>query len=208
MSADQSPYRVYCRYCAIKAHLYTKSYNILAYNKKLSVSVDAFDRRKDRTVFYAIANAVSWQDLDHWLVANLAYRNCPSAGTLVEDLKLSRKIYDRWRKNITCIKENYVDDLTAVAKEAGWDWHRVARMSENEYPLPFRMLCAQKIALESWCLLDDLLGLSDRYNEKWTDGLHLALTSKGHKYRMLLNVSTQETAEMTPRNLESLAERT
>lgn len=208
MPADQSPYRVYCRYCAIKAHLYTSSYNILAYNKKINVGIDAFERRKDRSVFYAIANAVDWKELDHWLVANLAYRNCPSAGTLVEDLKLSRKIFDRWKKNISHLKENYVDDLAMIAKEAGYDWKNVTRMSENEYPLPFRMLCAQKIALESWCLLDSLLGLSGKYNERWTDGLHLSLTSKGHKYRMLLDVSERKTAEMTPRSLESLAERT
>lgn len=201
----QSPYKVYCRYCAIKTHLYTASYNILAYRKKTLVSEEAFDRRPDRKCFYTIASSVDYKEIDHWLVANLAYRNCPSAAQLAENLKLARKVYERWRKNITDIRENYAEDLLAVAREADFNWANVTAMSENSYPLPFRMMYGQKISMESWCLLDDLLRLSDRYNEKWQDGLHLALTSKGHKYRMLLNVTAKEAAAMTPRNLESLA---
>ena len=203
----QSPYKVYCRYCAVKAHLYTASYNILKYGKKMTVTEEAFLRRGDRQCFYAIANGVDWKDLDHWLVANLAYRNCPSAGALAENMKLARKVYDRWKKNITNIRENYADDLLAVAKEAGFDWKNVVAMSEDMYPLPFRMMYGQKISMESWCLLDDLLKLSDKYNQKWQDGLHLSLTSKGHKYRMLLNVTAEEAAAMTPRTLGLLVQR-
>ena len=166
----QSPYKVYCRYCAIKAHLYTASYNILKYGKKTTVT-------------------------------------CPSAGALAENLKLARKVYDRWKKNITNIRENYADDLLAIAREADFDWKNVVAMSEDSYPLPFRMMYGQKISMESWCLLDDLLKLSDKYNQKWQDGLHLGLASKGHKYRMLLNVTAEEAAAMTPRTLGLLVQR-
>ena len=200
----QSPYRVYCRWCAIKAHLYTKAYNILIYGKKTNASEASFERRPDKAAFYAIANSIDWKELDHWLVANLEYRDNPSAFDLIKDLELSRKYYDRWLKNITNIKENYVDDLAVIAREADWKWSNVASIKENEYPLPFRLMMAQKIAIESWCLLDDLLKLSDRWNEKYLDGMHLGLTAKHHKYRMLLNVTTEEVAGMTPRNLESL----
>lgn len=205
MPPCQSPYKVFCRYCAVKAHLYTASYNILMYGKKTTATVESFERRSDKSCFYAIANGVDYKELDHWLVANLAYRNCPTAAQLAENLKLARKVYERWRKNITDIRENYAEDILAVAREADFKWKNVTAMSETSYPLPFRMMYGQKISMESWCLLDDLLRLSDRYNEKWQDGLHLALTSKGHKYRMLLNITAKEAAAMTPRNLESLA---
>ena len=107
-------------------------------------------------------------------------------------------------ETIAYIKENYVEDLATTAKAAGWSWKNIVSLERNEYPLPFRLMMAQKITIESWCLLDDLLGLSDKWNEKYLDGMHLGLTAKHHKYRMLLNVTTEEVAGMTPRNLESL----
>lgn len=200
----QSPYKVYCRWCAIKAHLYTKAYNILVYGKKTNASEASFERRPDRNAFYAMANSVDWKELDHWLVANLEYRDNPSAFDLIKDMDLSRKYYERWLKNITNIKENYVDDLAVIAENADWQWSNVVSLKKNEYPLPFCLMMAQKITIESWCLLDDLLKLSDKWNERHLDGMHLGLTAKHHKYRMLLNVSVEETAAMTPRNLESM----
>ena len=200
----QSPYKVYCKWCAIKAHLYTKAYNILVYGKRTNASEASFEKRPDRSAFYAMANSIDWKDMDHWLVANLEYRDNPSAFDLIKDLDLSRKYYERWKKNIAYIKENYVEDLTTIAKAAGWSWKNIVSLERNEYPLPFRLMMAQKITIESWCLLDDLLGLSDKWNEKYLDGMHLGLTAKHHKYRMLLNVTTEEVAGMTPRNLESL----
>lgn len=200
----QSPYKVYCKWCAIKAHLYTKAYNILVYGKRTNASEASFEKRPDRPAFYAMANSIDWKDMDHWLVANLEYRDNPSAFDLIKDLDLSRKYYERWKKNIAYIKENYVEDLTTTAKAAGWSWKNIVSLERNEYPLPFRLMMAQKITIESWCLLDDLLGLSDKWNEKYLDGMHLGLTAKHHKYRMLLNVTTEEVAGMTPRNLESL----
>lgn len=200
----QSPYKVYCKWCAIKAHLYTKAYNILVYGKRTNASEASFEKRPDRPAFYAMANSIDWKDMDHWLVANLEYRDNPSAFDLIKDLDLSRKYYERWKKNISWIKENYVEDLTIIAKAAGWSWKNIVSLERNEYPLPFRLMMAQKITIESWCLLDDLLGLSDKWNEKYLDGMHLGLTAKHHKYRMLLNVTTEEVAGMTPRNLESL----
>lgn len=200
----QSPYKVYCKWCAIKAHLYTKAYNILVYGKRTNASEASFEKRPDRPAFYAMANSIDWKDMDHWLVANLEYRDNPSAFDLIKDLDLSRKYYERWKKNISWIKENYVEDLTTIARTAGWSWKNIASLERNEYPLPFRLMMAQKITIESWCLLDDLLKLSDKWNEKYLDGMHLGLTAKHHKYRMLLNVTTEEVAEMTPRNLESL----
>ena len=89
----QSPYKVYCRWCAIKAHLYTKAYNILVYGKKTSASEASFERRPDRKAFYAMANSVDWKELDHWLVANLEYRDSPSAFDLIKDLDLSTNHY-------------------------------------------------------------------------------------------------------------------
>lgn len=200
----QSPYKVYCKWCAIKAHLYTKAYNILVYGKRTNASEASFEKRPDRPAFYAMANSIDWKDMDHWLVANLEYRDNPSAFDLIKDLDLSRKYYERWKKNIAYIKENYVEDLTTTAKAAGWSWKNIVSLERNEYPLPFRLMMAQRITIESWCLLDDLLGLSDKWNEKYLDGMHLGLTAKHHKYRMLLNVTTEEVAGMTPRNLESL----
>jgi hypothetical protein len=200
----QSPYKVYCKWCAIKAHLYTKAYNILVYGKRTNASEASFEKRPDRPAFYAMANSIDWKEIDHWLVANLEYRDNPSAFDLVKDLQLSRKVYDRWTKNISYIKENYAEDLRTIAKAANWQWSNVASIKETEYPLPFRLMMAQKITIESWCLLDDLLKLSDKWNERFLDGMHLSLTAKHHKYRMLLNVSVEETAAMTPRNLESL----
>ena len=200
----QSPYKVYCKWCAIKAHLYTKAYNILIYGKRTNASEVSFERRPDKSAFYAIANSVDWKEVDHWMVANLEYRDNPSPFDLVKDFELAKKVYDRWVKNITFIKENYVDDLRIIAKAADWKWSNIASLKKNEYPLPFRLMMAQKITIESWCLLDDLLKLSDKWNEKYLDGMHLGLTSRHHKYRMLLNVTVEETAAMTPRNLESL----
>ena len=200
----QSPYKVYCKWCAIKAHLYTKAYNILIYGKRTNASEASFEKRPDRSAFYAIANTIDWKEVDHWMVANLEYRDNPNPFDLVKDFDLAKKVYDRWVKNITFIKENYVDDLRTVAKAAGFKWENVASLKKNEYPLPFRLMMAQKITIESWCLLDDLLKLSDKWNERYLDGMHLGLTNRHHKYRMLLNVTVEETAAMTPRNLESL----
>ena len=143
----QSPYRVYCRWCAIKAHLYTKAYNILVYGKRTNASEASFEKRPDKAAFYAMANSIDWKELDHWLVANLEYRDNPSPFDLVKDLKLSRKVYDRWLKNISSIKENYAEDLATIARKAEWKWSNIACIRESEYPLPFRMMMAQKLRL-------------------------------------------------------------
>jgi len=201
---NQSPYKVYCRYCAIKAHLYTKGYNILRYSKRISQTEKAFEKRMDSRIFHVIANKVDYKILDHWLVANLAYRNIKVPFDLVRNLQLSNKVYERWRKNIAFIKENYVDDLKTAAEASNWSWKRMLQFSETDYPIPFSLVYGQRIAVESWCLLDSLTGLSRAYEKKVQDGLFSLLTLKYSKYRMLLNVEDAETAKMTPRHLEML----
>lgn len=202
----QSPYKLYCKYIMIKLHLYTETYDILKYNKKIRLSEKKFNTRKDRFIFNKLANLIDYRDGYSFFVSQLVYRDNITPAGIENNFSLAIKIYERWKKNIAYLQENYEYDLKYIAKKVDYEWKNCFITDGIDYPILFKMVMGQKIHIETYSILEDIF----RYypDALKDDMIYKSLNLKFRKYRMLLNVTTKEMADITPRNLNFFLDNT
>lgn len=203
----QQPYKVYKAYLATKAHFYS-TFNLLnSLHKNTRTSEEAFNKRKDKHFFAKIASKISYSENIHFFISQMAYRDLPTPSQIVVNWDMSKKIYDRWLKNISFIFENFDDDIKTIAIAANYNWKNCFIFNKGDYPLLFKLVTGQKIHVETYSLLDDLFQHTIKENEYLKDDMIFKnLNFKYQKYRILLKVTTKEIIEHTPTDLSIFKE--
>ena len=195
----QSPYKLYCKYVSVKLHLYTENYDILKYNRKTNISEETFNKRKDKFIFYKLANLIDYRDSLQFFVSQLMYRDGITPASIVDNFSMAEKVFERWRKNISFLYENYNDDIAYIARNVDYDWKNCFITDEYDYPVLFKMVMGQKIHMETYSLLYDLFSFDFPLLKE--DMIYQGMNLKFRKYRSLLNVDSKELAKITPKNL-------
>lgn len=185
---------------SVKLHLFTESYDIFKYNKKVSVTEDTFNSRRDKYIFGKLANLIHYEEGYQFFTSQFIYRDLVTPASIENNFPLASKVFERWKKNIANMYENYDDDLKYIAKNCEYDWKNCFVTDGIDYPLLFKMVMGQKIHAETYSILIDLF----QYNPiaLRDDMLYKGLNLKYRKYNMMLNCDKKTILEKTPRDLK------
>ena len=78
-------YDLYCTYQAIKLHFSTEQYNFFHYDGKTRVSIDAFQKRRDKFLFHSLARKYRDDEMVPFLVANFVHSDDNWTKSLLEE---------------------------------------------------------------------------------------------------------------------------
>ena len=108
-------YDLYCIYQAIKLHFTSEGYNFFQYDGKTRVSIDAFQKRRDKFLFHRLARKYRDDEMVPFLVANFVHSDDNWTKSLLEDQ--AEETYRDWKQTTDSMSKVYAEDLQKICSD-------------------------------------------------------------------------------------------
>lgn len=171
-------YETFQLYNALKLH-FTGNYDFFKYNGKSNVSVDSFERRKDKYHFYKLSRKYpNKEDMKNFLVANFVENDQLWVGDLLNDG--GHDNYMRRQKVLQSLTYSFENDIRNVF-EGVEDKNALMRCKDGDYPPLLLKYLRREIQIETLCVLDMILG----FVKCWDDCIAETIRWPGIKKRII-----------------------
>ena len=166
-------FEAYKLYVSLKQHFSLHNdYNYVKYNGKIkNITAKSYENRCDKYFFEALGER-NKGDLLQYYVANFAHYG--SDVIWIGDLhsKESEDVYHHWQRRVQSLTYIFEEDLKEVnefliARGLGFD--RLFDVEEDEHPIIFRFVQQRMIEVETYIIMDKILGFSKRIATKIKD---------------------------------------
>jgi hypothetical protein len=162
-----TPYEVFCLYQSLKLHFTQESFDFHKYNGKSKISLDAFDKRKDKWHFAKLARKFNdREDCIFFIVANLLDDNQKWVGNLLLDE--ADVIYKDRIKVIQSLSYVFENDCRKLF-EGVEKPNDLLKVVDGDYPVLLTKTMQKVTQIETFCLLSKILGFLPMWKEKIGD---------------------------------------
>lgn len=167
-------YEAFSLYHAIKLHFNSESYDFFKYNGKAHLSIDNFEKRKDKYYFYKLSR--KFVDKDRYvrfLVSNFVYNEKLWVGDLLtEEAEQYDLIREKILQSMTYTFEEDCRNLFSNHKNP----NEILKTS-GEYPILLTKMFQGEIQLESFCILNMILNFLPSWDKKISDNIRYPIFS-------------------------------
>ena len=150
-------YEAYLKYCALKRHFQSISYDYFKYKGKVKASYESFEKRSDRIFFTKLAKH---KDIMGFLVANLVIED-KWVGDLVNE-QVAEKAYKDWLKRKESLSYVFKSDLDKL--DGLIDSLKVV---DNQHPILFKKYLSKEICAETLIIINHI----QRYFGYWSKNM-------------------------------------
>lgn len=162
-----TPYEVFCLYQSLKLHFTQESFDFHKYNGKSKISLDAFDKRKDKWHFAKLARKFNDRDdCIFFIVSNLLDDNQKWVGNLLLDE--ADVIYKDRIKVIQSLSYVFENDCRKLF-EGVEKPNELLKVVNGDYPVLLTKTMQKVTQIETFCLLSKILGFLPMWKEKIGD---------------------------------------
>lgn len=162
-------YEAFVLYQAIKLHFTTDSYDFHKYGGKSKISIDAFERRKDKYQFYKLSRRLQNKvELINFLVANFVEDDNVWVGYLLEES--SETIYRQRQKVIQSLSYSFQSDCEKIFNDVE-NPNAILQSESGDYPALLTMSLRREIQIETVCILNDMLNFLPMWARKISDDI-------------------------------------
>lgn len=162
-------YEAFVLYQAIKLHFTTDSYDFHKYGGKSKISIDAFERRKDKYQFYKLSRRLQNKvELINFLVANFVEDDNVWVGYLLEES--SETIYRQRQKVIQSLSYSFQSDCEKIFNDVE-NPNAILQSESGDYPALLTMSLRREIQIETVCILNDMLNFLPMWTRKISDDI-------------------------------------
>lgn len=161
-------YEAFTIYNALKLHFTNEKYDYFKYKAKSRVTIDSFERRKDKYYFYKLSRQQREEDYVQFLVSNFLENPDLWVGELLQEESLSR--YKKRMAVIQSLSYNFKNDcesLRSVVAEPNNIF-----VTKGEYPILLTQALQKDINVETLCILNSLINFFPLWRKKIQDNIH------------------------------------
>lgn len=170
-------YEAFSLYHVLKLH-FTTDYDYFKYNGKCNISIEAFEKRRDKYHFYKLSRKFERDDYHEYVVANLLNNDNCWAGTLLEDD--ANEVHMKRMAIIQALSYNFKNDCMVIADSGGIN---DLLKTEGEYPTLLTMALQRVITIETLCILNSMMNFMPMWSRKIQDDIRYpTLHRKWTKY--------------------------
>lgn len=193
-------YQAYLTYIALKNHFQEPGYDYFKYNGKVRVKPESLDKRRDAFQFDRLGHEYGSKEIfTGFLVANLLHNPKMWVGEFLTPK--AKKTYDTWRGKIDALTYVFKKDMKGIKEFADSKNMKImdlVRTKKGEVKPPIlKMAMTGDIELETYVILDRLLGLTKYYDERMEfDPLYSDFSLKIKKYSPFIQVDNEEFAKI------------
>ena len=191
-------YDLYCTYQAIKLHFSSESYNFFHYDGKTRVSIDAFQKRRDKFLFHRLARKYRDDEMVPFLVANFVHSDDNWTKSLLEEE--AEQTYREWKRVTDSMTKIYVEDLQKIATKE--TFNDLFKVDEGQFPKLLNLFMQKEITIETMVILNNLFNFIKIWDKKISDDIiYPKISRKIRKYGSFLNVNVDKYKSLTKETL-------
>ena len=185
-----SPYEAFVLYTALKNHFSTESYDFIKYHGKVKLTVDHFEKRRDKYFFSKLAKM---REPKEFIIANFIIANSKTwIGDLVNstDAELTHKA---WQKRTQALGYYFEEDLKKLLTNL--DDNLIIK--DNQHPYLLKLFMGKKISIETVIILNDLVGFFPHWNKRLKDDILWSdISMLCRKYRPFLQYDAKKMSKI------------
>jgi len=188
-------YDLYGLYQAIKLHFTSETYNFFQYDGKTRISVDAFQKRRDKFLFHRLARKYRDDEMIPFLVANFVHSDDKFTKTLLEEE--SEEIFRNWKKITDSMSKVYQEDLIHICPDAT-QFNDLFKVIDGQFPKLLNLYMQKEVTVETMVILNNLFNYIAIWDKKISDDIiYPKISRKIRKYGAFLSVNTEKYKELT-----------
>jgi hypothetical protein len=173
-------YDLYCTYQAIKLHFTSENYNFFHYDGKTRVSIDAFQKRRDKFLFHRLARKYRDDEMVPFLVANFVHSDDNWTKSLLEDE--AEETYRDWKRTTDSMSKIYVED--------------------GQFPKLLVTFLQKDVTIETMVILNNIFDFIRIWDKKISDDIiYPKVSRKIRKYGSFLAVNVDKYKLLTKETL-------
>ena len=159
-------YETFQLYNALKLH-FTGNYDYFKYSGKSNVSIDSFEKRKDKYHFYKLSRKyTNKEEMKNFLVANFVDNEQLWVGDLLNEG--AQQNYLRRQKSLQSISYVFENDIKDIF-EGVEDKNALMRCREGYYPPLLLKYLRREIQIETLCVLEKILNFINVWDDCITE---------------------------------------
>lgn len=191
-------YDLYCTYQAIKLHFSSENYNFFHYDGKTKVSIDAFQKRRDKFLFHRLARKYRDEEMVPFLVSNFVDRDDNWTKSLLEEE--AEQAYQDWKRRTDAMTKIYTDDLQKVASKD--NFNSLFEVNDGQHPKLLVHFMQKDVTLETMVILNNIFDFIKIWDKKIEDDIvYPKISRKVRKYGAFLNVNVDKYKILTKETL-------
>ena len=191
-------YDLYCTYQAIKLHFTSENYNFFQYDGKTRVSVDAFQKRRDKFLFHRLARKYRDDEMVPFLVANFVHSDDNWTKSLLEDE--AEETYRDWKRTTDSMSKIYVEDLQKIATKE--TFNDLFKVEDGQFPKLLVAFLQKDVTIETMVILNNIFDFIRIWDKKISDDfIYPKVSRKIRKYGAFLNVNVDKYKLLTKETL-------
>lgn len=191
-------YDLYCTYQAIKLHFTSENYNFFQYDGKTRVSVDAFQKRRDKFLFHRLARKYRDDEMVPFLVSNFVANDDNWAKSLLEDE--AEETYRDWKRTTDSMSKIYVEDLQKIATKE--TFNDLFKVEDGQFPKLLVHFLQKDVTIETMVILNNIFDFIRIWDKKISDDfIYPKVSRKIRKYGAFLNVNVDKYKTLTKETL-------
>lgn len=148
----------YRKYCALKAHFTTKSYDYIKHNGAVRVTAYSFNKRSDQDRFYQLSKH---KDPEGLIIANASVGNFKWVGDLLIDDK-EYAIYNDWirrRDSLTYLFKSEIKKLNP-------DFNKNFDVKNGQHPYLLQLYRQKHVSIETMVILNSILSFIPMWDKR------------------------------------------
>jgi hypothetical protein len=183
-------YDVYKTYHAIKLHFTTKDYNFFLYDGKTRVSVDSFEKRRDKYNFHKLARKYTESDIVPFLVSNFINDEKQWSKDLLQPEAHTN--YIEWTRITESMTKVFSDEISKIATNPK-EFNSLFICPNGEHPKLLTLFLQKQISIETMTILQSILDYLAIWDKKITDTIiYPKIAFKIRKYNSFLTVDCKK----------------
>ena len=191
-------YDLYCTYQAIKLHFSSEGYNFFQYDGKTRVSIDAFQKRRDKFLFHRLARKYRDDEMVPFLVANFVHSDDNWTKSLLEDE--AEETYRDWKRTTDSMSKVYTEDLQKIATKD--NFNDLFKVEDGQHPKLLVLFMQKEVTMETMVILNNIFNFVKIWDKKITDDIiYPKISRKIRKYGAFLSVNVDKYKLLTKETL-------
>ena len=188
-------YDLYGLYQAIKLHFTTEKYNFFQYDGKTRVSVDAFQKRRDKFLFHRLARKYRDDEMVPFLVANFVHSDDNWTKSLLEDQ--AEETYREWKRVTDSMTKIYQEDLQKICPDPK-EFNNLFKVEDGQFPKLLVAFLQKDVTIETLVILNNIFNFISIWDKKISDDIiYPKVSRKVRKYGAFLNVNVDKYKQLT-----------
>jgi hypothetical protein len=156
-------YEVYKIYLALKLHFTNYKFNYFTFNGKSRVSLESFEKRKDKFFFKKLGLKFDKSELINYFVSNFVRDEYSWIGSIS---KINNNTYSEWKDIQDNLEVEFISDIQKLLSDNSFDSIFVVK---STHPIIIKMFLSKTIKLETLVILNKLVNFIPDFDKTITD---------------------------------------